>query len=194
MSAVHTIPFTQVIVNPPHLRGASVVRTIETCPEILVLDITDAKGQPIEICAAEAVVEDTPSHRFAPINASMAHRLYAAFNSTSTWAQTWDALPDLTKLQWAAAASIVLVAHDSNAIERFSYSVALVKVKGGQRVRRADWKAEGKYIVLIPAGSAMFKGVNMQNCIGLKTPGKMQPGYVPQQDDMLAEDWELAED
>ena len=70
----------------------------------------------------------------------------------------------------------------------------LGSVKTGSKIARKGWNGKGMYITLIPAGNAMYQGYNMQDCLGLKTAkGVMQPGWIPSQDDLFAEDWEVIE-
>ncbi len=74
--------------------------------------------------------------------------------------------------------------------EEFDFGAALILLKQGIEVQRKGWNGPGQYLVLIHAGNAMYHGYNMQDCIGLKTAQNvMQPGWVPSQSDMLAEDW-----
>lgn len=71
-----------------------------------------------------------------------------------------------------------------------NFSEALNEIKNGTKVARSGWNAGNQYVTLIPSGNAMFQGYNMQNCLGLKTVRhEMQPGWVPSQGDLFAEDW-----
>lgn len=72
------------------------------------------------------------------------------------------------------------------------FSKALTCLKLGLKVCRNGWNGKGMYLTLIPAGNAMWQSYDMQDCIGMKTAdNKMQPGWLPSQVDMLAEDWEV---
>lgn len=74
--------------------------------------------------------------------------------------------------------------------ETMDFDSAILNLKEHYKVVRKGWNGKEMYITLIPAGNAMYQGYDMQNCIGMKTAdNKMQPGWVPSQADMLAEDW-----
>lgn len=76
-----------------------------------------------------------------------------------------------------------------------SFSEALALLKMGHKVARQGWNGKGMWLVLIPAGNAMFKGYPMLDCIGMKTAdSKMCPGWLASQTDMLAEDWTCVTD
>jgi hypothetical protein len=71
-----------------------------------------------------------------------------------------------------------------------NFGDALRALKMGRRVHRVGWNGRGMWLVLIRAGNAMRDGFPMQDCIGMKTAdGKMQPGWLASQADMLSEDW-----
>jgi len=73
-----------------------------------------------------------------------------------------------------------------------TFGEALVALKSFEKVARKGWNGKDQYVVLIPAGNAMFKGFPMQDCFGLKnTRCEMQPGWIPSVSDCLAEDWEI---
>lgn len=75
-----------------------------------------------------------------------------------------------------------------------TFGDALEKLKAGKRVSRAGWNGKGMWLTLIRAGNASFQGLDMQDCIGMKTAspiGEIQPGWLASQADMLAEDWEV---
>lgn len=70
----------------------------------------------------------------------------------------------------------------------------LKKSKGpNARIIRPTWKAE-EWVTLIHTGNALHNsyhgGFQMQPCLGFKTSVNMFPGWVPSQEDMLAEDWQ----
>ena len=73
-----------------------------------------------------------------------------------------------------------------------SFGWALERLNEGSRVARAGWNGKGMWLCYIHPGSAMFKGLAMQPCLGLRTGSAvMQPGWVPSQQDMLTVDWVL---
>lgn len=92
---------------------------------------------------------------------------------------------------------------------------AIEQMREGRKVRRAGWNGKGMWIVLMPALSlppfscqAPGAKVNDRTAkhIGVDTPlesqpyiamwtaqGLWQPGWLCSQNDLLANDWELAE-
>lgn len=78
-----------------------------------------------------------------------------------------------------------------------NFGEALETLKGGEQVRRTGWNGATQFVTLIRAGNAMatVPGMGrypMQDCLGLKNAqGGMQPGWVPSQGDLFAEDWEV---
>lgn len=75
-----------------------------------------------------------------------------------------------------------------------SFGWALERLNEGSRVARAGWNGKGMWLCCIKPGNAMCNGFDMQPCIGMKTvDSKMQPGWVPSQQDMLALDWVIVE-
>lgn len=71
-----------------------------------------------------------------------------------------------------------------------SFGWALERLNEGSRVARAGWNGKGMWLCCIKPVNAMCNGFDMQPCIGMKTvDSKMQPGWVPSQQDMLALDW-----
>lgn len=76
----------------------------------------------------------------------------------------------------------------------FGKAVELIK-KGGYKVAREGWNGKEMYIRYINPGNARCDGYPMQPCIGFKTAHyEMQPGWLPSQADMFAEDWMLVQD
>lgn len=72
------------------------------------------------------------------------------------------------------------------------FSTALQLVKLSKRVRRTGWNGKGMWVRLLRAQGAEADGLPLQDCIVMRTAdGKMQPGWLASQNDMLAEDWEL---
>lgn len=81
-----------------------------------------------------------------------------------------------------------------NAYTTGSFGWALMHLKANKRVARHGWNGKGMWLCNIHPGNAMHKGFYMQPCIGMKTAdGKMQPGWLASQADMLAEDWVVVE-
>lgn len=77
-----------------------------------------------------------------------------------------------------------------NAYSTATFGWALDVLKRGGKVARAGWNGKGMWLCLIRPGNAMYLGLDMQSCIGLKTAdGHMQPGWNASQQDMLAFDW-----
>ncbi|WP_265497289.1 DUF2829 domain-containing protein [Providencia rustigianii] len=79
-----------------------------------------------------------------------------------------------------------------------NFGKALEAVKVGKKISRAGWNGANQYIALIHAGNAMFtkggESAPMQDCLGLKNAqGNMQPGWIPSQGDLFAEDWVIQE-
>jgi hypothetical protein len=81
--------------------------------------------------------------------------------------------------------------------QSLTFGDAIHMLKAGKRVARAGWKGKGMWLTHINPGNAMHTSAagafDMQPCIGIKTAdGKMQPGWLASQADMLAEDWEAS--
>lgn len=77
---------------------------------------------------------------------------------------------------------------------RMTFGEAIEALKAGKRVERLGWNGKGMWLVLIHPGNAMHTSTagafDMQPCIGMKTAdGKMQPGWLASQADMLSDDW-----
>ena len=82
--------------------------------------------------------------------------------------------------------------YDDFICEGMDFGKAVRALKDGQKVARNGWNGKGMWLVLIPAGNAMYARFDMQDCIGMKTANNvMQPGWLASQTDMLAEDWVL---
>ena len=91
------------------------------------------------------------------------------------------------------------------AVSRFSmrFGAAIIAMKEGKKVARAGWNGKGMWLLLVP-GSASIRpvaGTPYSNA-GLTEPtnisphidmftaqGEMQPGWLANQSDMLADDW-----
>lgn len=75
-----------------------------------------------------------------------------------------------------------------------NFSEALEAVKAGKKILRSGWNGENQFIITVRAGNAMYTKNDlsylMQDCLGLKNVhGYMQPGWIPSQDDLFANDW-----
>lgn len=74
-----------------------------------------------------------------------------------------------------------------------NFGQAVEELKQGKRVAREGWNGKGMWLTLIRAGNAMHQGLDMQDCIGIRTAqGTMQPGWNASTPDVLAEDWQVA--
>jgi hypothetical protein len=76
------------------------------------------------------------------------------------------------------------------------FDFALLALKAGKCVARKRWNDKGMWLTIIKPGNAVHTsskgGFPMLECIGMKTAdGKMCPGWLASQTDMLAEDWEV---
>ena len=79
-------------------------------------------------------------------------------------------------------------------ITHFDFGSAIAALKEGWKVARKGWNGKNMYLTLIHAGNAVYRGYDMQDCIGIKTANNlMQPGWLASQIDILAEDWEVVE-
>lgn len=77
---------------------------------------------------------------------------------------------------------------------KIDFGGAIRALKRGERVAREGWNGKGMWLMLIRSGNAMHTSsagaFEMQDCIGMKTAANvMQPGWLANQADMLAEDW-----
>lgn len=97
----------------------------------------------------------------------------------------------------------------------FDIGIAIGYMRSGNKVRRAGWNGKGMFIVLmpelrLPPHSSQEPGAKVNDRtakhIGVDTPlnsrpyialfnarGEWQPGWVCSQEDLLANDWEVAE-
>lgn len=74
-------------------------------------------------------------------------------------------------------------------------------MRDGKLVRRSGWNGKGMHIYLEDAhsfkiGDGVFKGQRREyapHVVLFNARGVHQPGWVCSQEDLLAEDWELAE-
>ena len=86
----------------------------------------------------------------------------------------------------------------------FSFGVALLHLEAGSKVARAGWNGKGMWLILVPGTtqcefregspyrSAGLVQADINPHIDMMTAdGKMQPGWLASQTDMLAMDWVL---
>lgn len=74
--------------------------------------------------------------------------------------------------------------------DKMDFSKALHLIKLGFDLARHSWNAPDQYITIIHAGNAVYRGLPMQDCLALKNAkNEMQPGWVPSQGDLFANDW-----
>lgn len=82
-----------------------------------------------------------------------------------------------------------------------NFGQALEALKAGSRVSRAGWNGKGMWLTLLRPGVEMARSVggpdgdlSLDPCIAMRTAGgTLQPGWLANQADMLAEDWDDAE-
>ena len=86
-----------------------------------------------------------------------------------------------------------------------NFSEALNELKQGAAVHRAGWNAGGMFVIMVPGTDAVEPRegspyaathvspsgvVNIKPHLDFKNAqGDMQPGWVPSQSDLFAEDW-----
>lgn len=81
-----------------------------------------------------------------------------------------------------------------------NFGQALEAVKNGSRIARSGWNGAGQWVIKIPGEHlAKSAGYGFGECMGeftfagvlaLKNAQNiMQPGWVPSQGDLFAEDW-----
>ena len=84
---------------------------------------------------------------------------------------------------------------------------AIRHMKLGRKVARTGWNGKGMWLIYVPGSEALLFP-DTPYSIALRKPevqinphidmltadGKMQPGWLASQTDMLAEDWVLVED
>ncbi|MGL4620874.1 MAG: DUF2829 domain-containing protein [Chroococcidiopsis sp.] len=80
----------------------------------------------------------------------------------------------------------------------FDFGDAIAHLKRGGKVCREGWNGKGMWLVLIfPGDVTCFDAAGeypVQPCIGMKNAkGQMQPGWLANQPDILAEDWMIVE-
>lgn len=85
-----------------------------------------------------------------------------------------------------------------------NFGQALEALKQGAAVHRAGWNAGGMFVIMVPGTDAVEPRegspyaalhvspsvVNIKTHLGFKNAhGDMQPGWLPSQADLFAEDW-----
>ena len=100
-------------------------------------------------------------------------------------------------------------------IEKFNFSEALDALKQGAKIARHGWNGKNQFVVLMPAlylppyntqGTERKVNDRTAKHIGEDTPldsqpycalfnaqGKWQPGWLPSQGDLFAEDWHVVD-
>ncbi len=81
---------------------------------------------------------------------------------------------------------------------------AIEALKQGKRVQRNDWVGKAKYLILVPGtlnasinpdtayGVMNLDRINVLPRIDMRTGSvSIQPGWIPTQEDLLADDWVL---
>lgn len=87
-------------------------------------------------------------------------------------------------------------------VSGLSFGLAVEALKLGKRVTRTGWNGKGQYVILIPGDHlARSAGYGFGEAIGEFSFGSvmalknaqniMQPGWVPSQGDVLADDWKI---
>lgn len=85
-----------------------------------------------------------------------------------------------------------------------NFGQTIEALKQGKKVQRAGWNGKGMWIVLVPGSPHVFpttgspyfdaglvESIDINPHIDMFTSaGKMQPGWLASQEDMLSEDWQ----
>jgi hypothetical protein len=88
-----------------------------------------------------------------------------------------------------------LHAGDELPVTGLDFGAAIRRLKRGQRVARVGWNGKGMWLTLFHVSSAIYSAgdgthYSVLPCIAMKTAdGKLCPGWLASQTDMLAEDW-----
>lgn len=70
----------------------------------------------------------------------------------------------------------------------YGYARAHDLVLRGHAIKRNGWNGAGQYVFVLPQQDGL------EPCLALRNAqGKIQPGWVPSQGDMFAQDWTTAE-
>jgi hypothetical protein len=96
----------------------------------------------------------------------------------------------------------MLKLHQKQEETTMNFGEAITLLKAGRLVRRAGWNGKNMHIYLEDSlshtiGDGVFKGQHRQYepCICMyNAQGKHQPGWLASQADILAEDWQLAQE
>jgi hypothetical protein len=88
----------------------------------------------------------------------------------------------------------------SNNETQQDFGGALAALKAGQCVQRAGWNGKGQHVYLeehlsFTIGAGVFQGQRRTYkpvFVLFNAQGEHQPGWVPSQGDLLAEDWKIA--
>lgn len=102
----------------------------------------------------------------------------------------------VNRIEWLRAQLTKLQAFETNAFELdgADFSDALMWLKEGHLVARDGWNGKGQYVKWIRGFGPIigFEGCEVAGCLVLKNAqGVVQPGWVPSQGDLMANDWEL---
>lgn len=79
------------------------------------------------------------------------------------------------------------------------FSDALKHMKAGRRIKRSGWNGRDMFVYLatqLIVGSVVIdeqrESIKLEPCIMMRTAqGKIQPGWLASQMDLLANDWEI---
>jgi len=89
-----------------------------------------------------------------------------------------------------------------------NFGEAIEALKAGKRVARTGWNGKGMFLVFVPGtpDAQLREGTPYSNALPLDkavsinphvdmftADGKMQPGWLASQTDMLADDWHVLE-
>ena len=83
--------------------------------------------------------------------------------------------------------------------DAMTFGHAIEAMKQGKKVARAGWNGKGMWVRILFPGKVCYADTKVGifetlSCIGMKTAdGKMCPGWLASQTDMLAEDWQVIE-
>lgn len=96
------------------------------------------------------------------------------------------------------------IMEEARKVFNLDFSEALLAAKDGYKIARSGWNGKNQYVVMMPAlylEAGMVNG-RTRKYIGEETPldsqpyfalmnaqGKWQPGWVPSQGDLFANDW-----
>ena len=74
-----------------------------------------------------------------------------------------------------------------------NFSDVLNAVKQGDKIYRSGWNGKNQFVILLSEQISNLPGVyNTAKCLALKNAQDiMQPGWVPSQGDLFADDWQI---